>query len=228
MELKQEIGKRIAQSRKRKGLTIRELSEKLIDLKPTRISNWEQGLRTPGPNEVKMLSEVLDVSASYLLCLSNIEDEADEIVLQQKANQIPLLKIGQVENLKGTFKNIDKQKDLPLTEIEFINLDQKFHTSRSKHSFALCIEDSSMCDEFNPNDIAIFDPDVLPKPSSYVLAKNETTGEICFRRFVLKTEQNQNAQTINLVPLNNDWPIIFGDRDSISIIATLVEHRRVF
>ena len=70
MNLKKDIGNRITQSRKANGLTIKELAAK-TNLGATRIGTWEQGTRSPGPFEVKILSDVLQVAGAWLLCITD-------------------------------------------------------------------------------------------------------------------------------------------------------------
>lgn len=70
MNTKKLIGNRITQARKANGLTIKVLAEK-TGLGATRIGNWEQGTRCPGPEEVKLLSQVLHVAGSWLFCLTD-------------------------------------------------------------------------------------------------------------------------------------------------------------
>ena len=71
MNFKEIIASRITQARKAKGITIKELSIRTETLSPARISNWEQGTRSPGPEEAKLLSKSLDVAASWLLNLTD-------------------------------------------------------------------------------------------------------------------------------------------------------------
>ena len=71
MNIKAEIGTRITQSRKAKGFTIKKLAELTKELSAARISNWEQGTRSPGPMEAKLIARILEVAPSYLLCLSD-------------------------------------------------------------------------------------------------------------------------------------------------------------
>lgn len=68
--MKKIIGSRISQARKANGLTIKILAER-TGLGPARIGNWEQGTRSPGPEEVIILSKELQVAASWLLCLTD-------------------------------------------------------------------------------------------------------------------------------------------------------------
>ncbi|WP_457604303.1 helix-turn-helix domain-containing protein, partial [Legionella pneumophila] len=71
MDIREQIGNRITKARKELGITIKELAERTAELSPARISNWEQGTRSPGPMEAKLLADQLNVSAAYLLCLTD-------------------------------------------------------------------------------------------------------------------------------------------------------------
>lgn len=68
--MKKIIGSRITQARKANGLTIKVLAER-TGLGAARIGNWEQGTRSPGPNEAMILSRELRVAASWLLGLTD-------------------------------------------------------------------------------------------------------------------------------------------------------------
>lgn len=68
--MKKIIGSRISQARKANGLTIKVLAER-TELGAARIGNWEQGTRSPGPEEALILSRELRVAASWLLCLTD-------------------------------------------------------------------------------------------------------------------------------------------------------------
>jgi transcriptional regulator with XRE-family HTH domain len=46
MNIKEKIGLRIYEARKAKGLTRQSLADLTDDLKPSRINNWERGIRT--------------------------------------------------------------------------------------------------------------------------------------------------------------------------------------
>ncbi len=68
--MKKIIGSRITQARKANGLTIKILAER-TGLGAARIGNWEQGTRSPGPEETKTLSRELKVAGAWLLCLTD-------------------------------------------------------------------------------------------------------------------------------------------------------------
>ena len=75
-EYKAEIGRRIAKARaalgEREGreVSLADLSKRTGGLlSKTRIGNYEQGDRMPGPAEANILAGALDVDAAYLMCL---------------------------------------------------------------------------------------------------------------------------------------------------------------
>lgn len=68
--MKKIIGSRITQARKANGLTIKVLAER-TGFGAARIGNWEQGTRSPGPEEAKILSRELKVAGAWLLCLTD-------------------------------------------------------------------------------------------------------------------------------------------------------------
>ncbi|MGX7329473.1 helix-turn-helix domain-containing protein [Enterococcus bulliens] len=63
-----ETGQRIRISRKEKGLSMEELGQKLTPpASKGAVSNWENGYNLPNNNRLKQLSDILDVSTTYLL-----------------------------------------------------------------------------------------------------------------------------------------------------------------
>lgn len=73
MNYKEEIGRRIKESRESKGLSLEGLSKATGGrLSKSRISNYEQGIRMPGPAEANILAEALGVDASFLMCLQQV------------------------------------------------------------------------------------------------------------------------------------------------------------
>lgn len=85
VSLKEEIGRRIRGARDRQGWSLEELANRTGWLKKSRISNYEQGTRTPGPEEAMALGKALGVSAAWILC---VDDESgpppDERALLEK------------------------------------------------------------------------------------------------------------------------------------------------
>lgn len=74
MNFKKEIGKRIRAEREKKGLSLddqaRDMLSKLGNtLSKSRVSNYEQGIRLAGPEELWLFSRYYGVPAAYLGCL---------------------------------------------------------------------------------------------------------------------------------------------------------------
>lgn len=74
----QTTGNRIAENRKRKGLTQKELAERL-HVSAAAVSKWERGLNYPDLALMEPLAEALEMKAAYLL---GLEDEPTEQVIR--------------------------------------------------------------------------------------------------------------------------------------------------
>jgi len=96
----------------------------------------------------------------------------------------------------------------------------------STYSFALIIEGDSMEPEFKTGDKVIIDPQILPRPGDYVVAKcNGDEGT--FKKFRPRGQIN-GVEVFELVPLNEDYPTIRSDSIECSVIGTMVEHRKYY
>lgn len=216
MSIKEEIGRKIATARKDKQLTIRALSEKTKTLSIPRISNWEQGLRSPGPVEAKLLAEHLDVSASYLLGLS--AHPSGE--LPSKIGSVPLLPLKNIHTiLRG--KNV-----------KFDDTQTIIVQPRSNHDYSLSnviattLLDESMEPDFNKNDLLLIDCKKRPNPGDYVLVLLKERNQTVFRQY---SENNDEKCLFQLISSNQLWPItIIKKKAEAEVIGTLIEHRRYY
>lgn len=69
MNFKKEAGRRLREARRGKGWTLNELSKRLDGiLSPSRLSNYEQGIRMLGVKEALAVGPLLGVEPAYLLC----------------------------------------------------------------------------------------------------------------------------------------------------------------
>lgn len=75
--LKYEIGKRIREFREDRGMSQKELADK-IDVSNSRVSNWEQGINRPDADILADLCRVLKVSPSELLDVHLSTDELND------------------------------------------------------------------------------------------------------------------------------------------------------
>lgn len=200
MNIKEKIGQRIMTERKAKGLTRKALAELTNDLKISRINNYERGDRTPGPTEIKMLADALEVSASYLMCLTDNREGKMTKSLGMGA-LIPVLDYKQAIDA-ATF--IQKIKDDVDTKVEFIPVSAAVSDSISKNAFALKINDESMMPEFRINDVIVVDPDTSPKPGDFVVALIEEDQEVVLRKFK-QISVFKEIKEFELIALNEDW-----------------------
>lgn len=221
MTIREEVGERIRLARKKSGLSQYELADK-SGIQRSRINNWENGIRLPGPQEMLLMAKHLDVSPSWLYCLTDT------------VGQLPIAK-GSLQLIPVfSYKDISKGYKEPLKA--FQNLDQHhFNVSKlialspatkgnyGKSSFAVVIEDDSMQPELAIGDIMIINPELPPTPGKYVLAKLSPKNEVLIRKF-----RSPKAGTIELVSCNNDWPNHqdTNDNSTIEIIGTVVQLQR--
>lgn len=97
----------------------------------------------------------------------------------------------------------------------------------SQWSFFLEIEGDSMLPDFRPGDRVLIDPDVSPNPGDYVAARN-TKQEATFKKYRVRGIDESGKEVFELVPLNDDYPVIRSDEHHLYVIGTMIEHRRKF
>lgn len=216
LNIKKEIGKRIFESRKLKGLTLKALGELAGGLKQTRLTNWEQGARAPGPEEIKRLAHALDVSPAFLMCLS---DEKQVKKTKSLSQLIPLLDYHQACDAKSHIDAIREQGsygDELLISISTILLPEL-----SDEAFALKMANESMMPEIKVNDVLVIEPKISPNPGDYVAVKvaNKSEAVICQYKKLSYTSPEFELQT-----LNENWPNInLTDALELTIIGKVMQ-----
>lgn len=90
VELRKEQGRRLKSARSDLNLTLRGVSEKTRgQISPSRLSNYEQGLRLLKSREAVVLASVLGVNAAWLLCVEGGEMTQEEIMLLRNWRALP-------------------------------------------------------------------------------------------------------------------------------------------
>jgi SOS-response transcriptional repressor LexA len=227
MEVKQDIASRIRDSRKAIGITIKELAARTKQFSPARIGNWEQGTRNPRPREAKILADILGVSPSYLLCLSDSTKGDLHLHNDFLPRYIPLVELEKIKLTEKELKAlIDNLKPYVKDESK-IPLDTRAELTAGPLTFATIVTDNSMSPEFKPGDIIIADPDKKPKPGDFVIAEINSNKMIRkYREIGANTEKNS---LIELIPLNQDWAASkINNPKEGKILATIISQIKNF
>lgn len=97
----------------------------------------------------------------------------------------------------------------------------------SQWAFFLEIEGDSMLPDFRQGDRVLIDPDVSPRPGDFVAARN-TKQEATFKKYRVRGIDEVGQEVFELVPLNDDYPVLRSDEHHLVVIGTMLEHRRKF
>ncbi|WP_392536726.1 helix-turn-helix domain-containing protein [Legionella sp. 227] len=216
MNIKEKIGQRIHEERLARGLTRKALEELTDDLKQSRISNWERGDRTPGPEEIKQLAKALDVSPAYLMCLT---DEKRPKKIPGLGALIPILDHQQACDPKKFIQTLKTEHNQD--EISFIPISAELTTRIGENAFALKMKDESMHPELRVNDILIIDPNSELQPGSLVVTQLNEDNEVIVRRYK-QLALSKEFNPFELRAENDNWGNIKIDKKADAIIIGVI------
>ncbi|HFK5877774.1 TPA: S24 family peptidase [Legionella pneumophila] len=218
MNIKEKIGERIFQERQAKGLTRKALAELTDDLKPSRINNWERGIRTPGPEEIKQLAEALEVAPAYLMCLTDDKQVKQEF--PWLGALVPLLDAEQACDPKTVIQAI--REDSEQHAVSFIPLSPEISQKLGENAFAFRVQDDSMAPELKVGDVLIVDPDQVVRPGGLVVAQLRDNNEVSVRRYK-QLSAGSYLQEYELITTNENWASIRVDKtDGHKIIGIIL------
>ncbi|MFB0769885.1 LexA family protein [Aeromonas salmonicida] len=207
---------RIKELRKKHGLTQQKLGE-LIGVKKSSISQWENDEHSPSGDNLAQLSKVFGVSAHWLSTgkgspeLSNVEPA----VIPQ-GSRVPILSYVQA----GNWREMCEQATTFDGNVEYVTASVDIGPC----GFGLWMRGDSMLPQFKEGDLIIVDPDEVPQPGDYVVARNGN-NEATFKKYRPRGIDENGQEVFELVPLNDDYPSMHSDRQHIQIIGVMVEHR---
>lgn len=208
MSIKEKIGLRIKQERTSKKLTMRALAELTDNLNISRINNYERGERTPGPEEIKQLATALEVSPSFLMCLS--DDRQGSFKTPGLGGLIPMLDYKSACEPALTIQQI--KEELYSEKLDLIPISSAIQERIGKNAFALLVKDESMLPELKYEDILIIDPDTQPNPGDFILVKLDSETEVIIRKYK-RLSASIDEPEVKLIALNNDWPEVKITKD---------------
>lgn len=213
MNIKEMIGSRITKARKDLGITIKELAIRVESLSAARISNWEQGTRSPGPIEAKLLAEHLKVSPAWILCLTDNPQGELSMPTTSRQRQIPILNMQDIRDIH-IIPAFDPERTVVIDSLNKSN-NQAF-------LFAVLMEDNSMEPVLNTLDLAIINPELTAKPGDFVLAYLKDK-----QRTVLRKYSETETCLFQLLANNDLWATVpVRNFDDVIVIGVVVECRR--
>ena len=135
----------------------------------SRISNWEQGTRSPGPEEAEDLARAFggDISASFILCIDEISHP------KNKLKEIPV--VGTTQG--GPDHHWEELGYPPGWGDEYAVLE-----SDDPHAYLLRVEGDSMSPRINEGEYVLVTPSIQAQPGDIIVARL-ISGEVMLKNF---------------------------------------------
>lgn len=220
MTIQEKIGQRISEARKKLGMSITELASKTNEFSAQRISNWERGTRSPGPLEARVLADNLQVSASYLLCLTD-NPLGEQTIRKTVFRSIPVLDLKDALHAEDKLNHVNFNHSLD-TPKKCIMIEELNYTHEKATLFAVILDDDSMSPDFKENELIVVDAHRQAKPGHYVLAYLNDKEQILLRQY-----REINNALFQLLASNPLWATIdIKNKAEATILGVVIEHRR--
>lgn len=201
------IGNEIRRRRKALKWTLEYLAN-LVDSDTGNLSRIETGKQGAHADMLGRIASALGCSVADLFSETGNEGEAAGVPLG--ARRIPVLNTAQIaktgtQPAAGSW--VFTEHDLP------------------PGAFAMRLHDESMSPEFRIGDTILVNPSLQPAPGDFVVAVS-ADHDVMFRKFKAAGLNDAGMSVFELLPLNQDHAGMRSDRVSLSIVGTMVEHRR--
>lgn len=215
-DLEMSLGSRIKSAREVRDWKQTTLA-RALDVSPQAVSQWERDKDTPGAERLREIAKALRADFYWLLEGSiRPGPVAHSPYEEQRIWRAPLID----RVAAGRWSESIAPGDLP-ADTRFLDVYGKPHGQL----FALEISGESMEPDFSAGDVVIVDTGVEPLPGDFVVAKNADEGAT-FKKYRLQKAAS-GRQSIELVPLNQDYPtLMIDDASPGQIVGTMIEHRR--
>ena len=209
-----EMNERLAELRATAKLTQNAVA-KAVGVSRAAVTQWENGLTKPKGEYIHALAKLYGCTTGYIL---HGEDSGVGNVIPAPIGlrQIPIISYVQA----GCWTESCDCRAMD-GSIETINTDLDLGSM----AFALSVRGDSMAPEIQEGDVVVIDPDVDPLPGDIVAAKNGS-HEATLKQFRPRGTNEQGQEYFELVPLNPVYPTMRSDHHHVTIIGTMMEHRR--
>lgn len=196
---------------------------KAIGVSDVSVGKWESGLNQPKGRYLNDLAAALGVTVDWLLAGSGDGPEQPipgyhnvEPAVIPQGKRIPVISYVQA----GNWREMCEQATTFDGNVEYVTASVDIGPC----GFGLWVRGDSMLPQFKEGDLIIVDPDEVPQPGDYVVAKNGS-DEATFKKYRPRGIDENGQEVFELVPLNDDYPSMHSDRQYIQIIGVMVEHR---
>lgn len=120
-------------------------------------------------------------------------------------------------------------KEPPSEGAASVGIDTELADTCGPNTFAIIIDTEAMLPDYHPGDVVVVDPDATPRPGDDVIAKFEHEQSARLKKYRDRGHDGSGERVIELVPRNDDYPILVMDKNHPGqIIGPVVEHRRRF
>lgn len=212
------LGTRLRARREAVGLTQEKLA-KQCGVSRAAVAQWEAGVTRPGLDNLVRAAKALDVWLSWLTAGDqSLPDGPSPFPSAASRRQIPV-----IDYVRAGLWDAVADPYAPGGGMDDIATDLDL----SPKAFALVVRGESMDPEFRDGDKIIIDPEVVPQPGDFVVAKLDREDEATFKKYRPRGADKDGAPIIELVPINPDWPTLMINAEQPGrIVGTLIEHRR--
>jgi SOS-response transcriptional repressor LexA len=190
-----------------------------MDVSPSAVNQQISGHRPLNLRTATIFARRLQVPLDRIspsLAQKAAELFGNAVVVSTKGRVVPLISHVQAGEWNDASDSYPTGQGTEMLEVDF---------EVSAGSFALEVKGESMLPDFVEGDRIIVDPAVTPLPGDFVIAKNSEEGAM-FKKYRPRGLNERGEPVFELVPLNNDYPTRYSDREQITIIGVMVEHRR--
>lgn len=212
------IGQRIRDARERAGLTQQALG-RFCGISRAAVAQWENGTTLPSLAHLQRASEAMGVWVSWLAG----EGDGTAAATVNAPPGPPVRSVPVIDYVAaGTWHTVTDPYPAG-RGMEALMTERRI----GGNTFGLVVRGSSMEPEFREGDKIIVDPDITPLPGDFVVAKLDREDEATLKKYRPRGNDAQGQPRIDLVPLNEDWPVLRIDAETPGrIVGTVVEHRR--
>lgn len=204
------LGDNIKALRERRGWSTYQLADE-SDLHQSNVFRYETNEVRPRRDALRKLAVALGVSEAQL---EYGNTDLDFIPIGSR--RIPVWDYVQAGRWAGVapYLRDEEMQDYILTPEGY-----------SEGAFALKIKGDSMEPDFKEGEIVVIDPTVKPQPGDFVVAK-DAKGEATFKKYKPRGLNDAKKEYFILEPLNEDYEPMRSDLQAITIVGTMMEHRK--